>query len=157
MVFKDLEKLVLLLKNSDVGEFEWEKNKEKLRIRMKGHGDTVAQVSYAPPPIAPVSAPVQDEQVVAHSSSTSSKSKSNSNEGKQIISPFVGTYYEAPSPGSPKYVEVGKTIKRGDVLCIIEAMKIMNEIEAEFDGTISEILVKNGDPVEYGQPLFVVS
>ena len=77
-------------------------------------------------------------------------------EGNIIKSPMVGTFYAKPSPDSEPYVEVGKNVKKGDVVCIIEAMKLMNEIESEFDGEIAEILVKDGEPVEYGKPLFRV-
>ena len=77
-------------------------------------------------------------------------------EGNIIKSPMVGTFYAKPSPDSESYVEVGKNVKKGDVVCIIEAMKLMNEIESEFDGEIAEILVKDGEPVEYGKPLFRV-
>lgn len=77
-------------------------------------------------------------------------------EGNVVTSPMVGTFYSKPSPNSEPYVEVGKKVKKGDVLCIIEAMKLMNEIESEFDGEITEILVKDEEPVEYGKPLFVI-
>lgn len=77
-------------------------------------------------------------------------------EGNVVKSPMVGTFYLKPSPDSKPYVEIGQTVKKGDVLCIIEAMKLMNEIESEFDGEIKEILVKDAEPVEYGKPLFVI-
>ena len=77
-------------------------------------------------------------------------------EGNVVTSPMVGTFYSKPSPNSEPYVEVGKKVKKGDVLCIIEAMKLMNEIESEFDGEIIEILVKDEEPVEYGKPLFII-
>lgn len=77
-------------------------------------------------------------------------------DGNVVTSPMVGTFYSKPSPNSEPYVEVGKKVKKGDVLCIIEAMKLMNEIESEFDGEITEILVKDEEPVEYGKPLFVI-
>ncbi len=77
-------------------------------------------------------------------------------EGNVITSPMVGTFYAKPSPDSEPYVEVGSHVKKGDVVCIVEAMKLMNEIESEFEGEITEILVKNGEPVEYGKPLFRV-
>ena len=83
-----------------------------------------------------------------------SQESSKAEEGNIVKSPMVGTFYLKPDPNSVPYVEVGQTVKKGDVLCIIEAMKLMNEIESEFDGTISEILVKDGEMVEYGKPLF---
>ncbi len=87
---------------------------------------------------------------------TETNVKNIKEEGNLIVSPMVGTFYAKPSPDSSPYVEVGSTVKKGDVVCIIEAMKLMNEIESEFDGEIVEILVKNGEPVEYGKPLFRV-
>jgi acetyl-CoA carboxylase biotin carboxyl carrier protein len=76
--------------------------------------------------------------------------------GHVVKSPMVGTFYRSPSPGAPSFVEIGKTVKPGDTLCIIEAMKLLNEIEAEVAGNVLEVLVENGQPVEYGQPLFVI-
>ena len=85
------------------------------------------------------------------------ESKTSNNENKKIVkAPMVGTFYLKPSPTSEAYVEIGKTVKKGDTLCIIEAMKLMNEIESEFDGKIIEICVKDGETVEYGKPLFVI-
>lgn len=84
----------------------------------------------------------------------SSENKTQENEGNIVKSPMVGTFYLRPDPNSEPYVEVGKVVKKGDVLCIIEAMKLMNEIESEFDGEVAEILVKDGEMVEYGKPLF---
>ena len=85
------------------------------------------------------------------------ESKTSNNENKKIVkAPMVGTFYLKPSPTSEAYVEIGKTVKKGDTLCIIEAMKLMNEIESEFDGKIIEICVKDGEAVEYGKPLFVI-
>lgn len=86
----------------------------------------------------------------------SEKQEEKIEEGNVVTSPMVGTFYSKPSPNSEPYVEVGKKVKKGDVLCIIEAMKLMNEIESEFDGEITEILVKDEEPVEYGKPLFVI-
>src|SRR5690606_19007171 len=85
-----------------------------------------------------------------------SKPAAPASKGKQVLSPFVGTFYRAPAPGKEPYVKVGQTVKPGQVLCIIEAMKLMNEIEAEFAGRVVEILVEDGQPVEFGEPLFVV-
>lgn len=85
------------------------------------------------------------------------ESKTSNNENRKIVkAPMVGTFYLKPSPTSEAYVEIGKTVKKGDTLCIIEAMKLMNEIESEFDGKIIEICVKDGEAVEYGKPLFVI-
>ena len=81
---------------------------------------------------------------------------SNVIDGNIVKSPMVGTFYSKPSPNSDPYVEIGKQVKKGDILCIIEAMKLMNEIESEFDGEIKEIFIKDGEPVEYGKPLFII-
>ncbi len=82
--------------------------------------------------------------------------KNDAYDGNILKSPMVGTFYAKPNPNSAPYVEVGKKVKKGDIVCIIEAMKLMNEIESEFDGEIKEILVKDGEPVEYGKPLFII-
>lgn len=91
----------------------------------------------------------QEEKVI-----NEAQENNNQAEGKIVTSPMVGTFYLKPSPNAKPYVEIGKQVKKGDVLCIIEAMKLMNEIESEEEGTIAEILVKDGEPVEYGKPLF---
>jgi acetyl-CoA carboxylase biotin carboxyl carrier protein len=91
--------------------------------------------------------------VQAHSSSGASPTPSNQ---KQVTSPFVGTFYRAPSPEAGPYVKEGQSVKKGDTLCIVEAMKLMNEIESDFSGKIVSILVENGQPVEFGEPLFVI-
>ena len=91
----------------------------------------------------------QEEKVI-----NEAQENNNQAEGKIVTSPMVGTFYLKPSPNAKPYIEIGKQVKKGDVLCIIEAMKLMNEIECEEEGTIAEILVKDGEPVEYGKPLF---
>lgn len=100
---------------------------------------------------------VENRKVVAKEiieQNVSQESNTQENTGNIVKSPMVGTFYLRPDPNSEPYVEIGKTVKKGDVLCIIEAMKLMNEIESEFDGVIAEILVKDGEMVEYGKPLF---
>lgn len=153
MISKDLESLIILLKKAGVGEFEWEKNKEKIRIKMKG-ADPQPAVSYAAAP-APYPMPMKSASKKSREKPAAKAAAAPvPDNAKTVISPFVGTYYEAPSPGAPKYCSVGQQVSKGDALCIIEAMKIMNEIESEYAGKVVEILVKNGDPVEFGQPLF---
>ena len=93
---------------------------------------------------------------IENNEENNSYKEKNVHDGNILKSPMVGTFYTKPSPNSAPYVEVGTTVKKGDILCIIEAMKLMNEIESEFDGEIKEILVKDGEPVEYGKPLFVI-
>ena len=97
---------------------------------------------------------VKQESVVTEHIQEINEAKEVKKEGNLVKSPMVGTFYSKPAPGENPFVEVGKTVKKGDVLCIIEAMKLMNEIESEFDGEIKEILVKDGEAVEYGKPLF---
>ena len=101
-----------------------------------------------------VAAPAAGVSVPAASAPDSAKPATTEEAGTKVSSPFVGTFYRAPSPEAAVFVEVGQTVKKGQVLCIVEAMKLMNEIEAESDGKVAEILAENGDPVEYGQTLF---
>jgi len=115
----------------------------------------VAAPSPAPVVAAPVAAPVAAVASAAPAAATAPAQEEEA--GLHIIkSPIVGTFYECPSPGSPPFVKVGDTVKTGQVLCIVEAMKLMNEIESEVSGEIAKCLVSNGQPVEYGQPLFAI-
>jgi acetyl-CoA carboxylase biotin carboxyl carrier protein len=146
MLLKELEKIIRLVEKSEIAELEWEKNKERIRIRKDFVGSPAPIVTYSGP--ANQVAPVQAAQAAAPA-----KTESRT---KDVLSPFVGTFYGSPAPTSPKYVEVGARVKKGDVVCIIEAMKIMNEIEAEFPGKVVAMLAKDGQPVQYGQPLFQI-
>lgn len=148
MLLKELEKIIRLVEKSEIAELEWEKNKERIRIRKPGN-DAPAMVSYSAP------APAAAAKAAAAPAVTEAP-KAESSRAKEVLSPFVGTFYASPAPGTPKYVEVGQRVKKGDVLCIIEAMKIMNEIEAEWAGKVVNILVKDGQPVQYGQALYQV-
>ncbi len=154
MLLKELEKIIKLVERSEIAELEWEKNKERIRIRKDFQGPAQT-ISYSAPIAAPVSASAKTATAGA-AESVATSPKAESARSKEVLSPFVGTFYAAASPTAAKYVEVGSRVKKGDVLCIIEAMKIMNEIEAEFPGKIVSILVKDGQPVQYGQPLFQV-
>jgi len=139
MELKQLEALIATLKEGGVTEFEYED--ESYRIRL-GRGQVTAvapaMVSSAPPSASPASIPTSENDTVF------------------VTSPFVGTFYRAASPDAEPFVTDGATISKGQALCIVEAMKLMNEIEAEFAGTIVKILVENGQSVEYGQKLFEV-
>ncbi|MGE3261218.1 MAG: acetyl-CoA carboxylase biotin carboxyl carrier protein [Bacteriovoracia bacterium] len=148
MLLKELEKIIRLVEKSEIAELEWEKNKERIRIRKDFAGAPVPTVTYASS-----AAPAAKQPEAALIAPTPAKVESRN---KEVLSPFVGTFYASPAPTSPKYVEVGGRVKKGDVLCIIEAMKIMNEIEAEFPGKVVSMLVKDGQPVQYGQPLFQI-
>src|SRR4051795_461558 len=160
---KEIRELIEFLKEQDIAEFELERGDVKLRIK-RGNAGAPQVVAIAPaapvlahapavippspaaspqastPPSAPIAAPAEDELTGAHI----------------IKSPIVGTFYESPSPGAPPFVKPGDPVSVGQVLCIVEAMKLMNEIESDFSGTIIKRFVDNGQPVEYGQPLFAV-
>ena len=146
MDLRKLKKLIDLVEESGIAEIEVTEGEEKVRITRS----TVAQTVYAPAPVAaaPASAPAA---AAAPAAAPAARDLSAAQK-----SPMVGTFYRAASPSSPAFVEVGQTVKAGDTLCIIEAMKLMNEIEAEKSGVIKEILVENGTPVEYGEPLFII-
>jgi len=153
---KEIKEILAVLKDSDVSELELERGGGvRLKIRrgpIPAAGGTMMQpvVMQAPPTGAsPVAAPPSGSTGASPAAPAAAEKP-----GKMITSPFVGTFYRAASPEAPNYVEVGQAVKKGAVLCIVEAMKLMNEIEAEFDGKVAEIFVENGQPVEYGQPLF---
>ena len=149
MDLRKLKKLIDLVEESGIAEIEVTEGEEKVRITRA----TAAQpVFAAPAAIAPVAvAPVAAAPAPAVSAAPAVRDLSNAQK-----SPMVGTFYRAPGPNAPAFVEIGQQVKAGDTLCIIEAMKLMNEIEAEKSGVIKEILVDNGTPVEYGEPLFII-
>lgn len=143
----DVEKIraiIEALEKTDITRFEYESDDERLTIRREKEVVTagVAPVVAATAPVA-AAAPAEAE-----------KAEPEKKPGHIVTSPFVGTFYRAPSPESPPFVDVGQTVQKGQTLCIVEAMKLMNEIEAEVAGTVAEIFVENGEPVEFGQPLF---
>ena len=149
MDIRKVKKLIELLEESGIDELEIREGEESVRISR--HSKTPAQPYYAPAPVAaPVAAPAAP---VAAAAEAPSAPKLN---GTVVKSPMVGTFYRTPAPGSPAFVEDGKTVKKGDTICIVEAMKMMNHIEAEVSGVIESILVENGQPVEYDQPLFTI-
>ena len=149
MDLRKLKKLIDLVEESGIAEIEVTEGEEKVRITRA----TAAQpVFAAPAAIAPVAAtPVAAAPAPAVSAAPAVRDLSNAQK-----SPMVGTFYRAPGPNAPAFVEIGQQVKAGDTLCIIEAMKLMNELEAEKSGVIKEILVDNGTPVEYGEPLFII-
>lgn len=147
MDLRKLKTLIDLVAESDIAELEVTEGESKVRI-VKSSGAAQNQVvmmqpqqsmpqTVSAPVAAPPAAPVEVEGVI-------------------VKSPMVGTFYRASAPGNPAFVEVGATVKEGDTLCIIEAMKLLNEIDADASGVIKQILVENGQPVEFGQPLFVI-
>ncbi|EPJ79641.1 acetyl-CoA carboxylase [Pseudomonas syringae] len=149
MDIRKVKKLIELLEESGIDELEIREGEESVRISR--HSKTPAQQYYAPAPMpAPAAAPVAAPVAAAEAPSAP---KLN---GTVVKSPMVGTFYRTPAPTSPAFVEVGQTVKKGDTICIVEAMKMMNHIEAEVSGVIESILVENGQPVEYDQPLFTI-
>ena len=157
---KEIKELIELLVEKDIAEFQIERGDVKLHIK-RGVERAAPIVQVAP--VVPVAAAVaQDASAAVSVASTPAASAPATAVAATVEdadltivkSPIVGTYYEAPSPGSPPFVKVGDTVKEGQVLCIIEAMKLMNEIEADVSGEIVKMFVPNGSPVEYGMPLF---
>ncbi|RJX76009.1 acetyl-CoA carboxylase biotin carboxyl carrier protein [Pseudomonas sp. LS-2] len=151
MDIRKVKKLIELLEESGIDELEIREGEESVRISR--HSKTPAQQYYAPAPMAAPAAPAPAAAPIAAAAEAPSAPKLN---GTVVKSPMVGTFYRTPAPGSPAFVEVGKTVKKGDTICIVEAMKMMNHIEAEVSGVIESILVENGQPVEYDQPLFTI-
>lgn len=153
MDIRKVKKLIELLEESGIDELEIREGEESVRISR--HSKTAAQPVYAQAPAfaAPAPAPAAAAPAAAAAESAPAAPKLN---GNVVRSPMVGTFYRAASPTSANFVEVGQSVKKGDILCIVEAMKIMNHIEAEVSGTIESILVENGQPVEFDQPLFTI-
>lgn len=152
MDLRKLKKLIDLVEESGIAEIEVTEGEEKVRITRTTAAAAPIYAAPAPAAAAPVAAPVAAAPAAAAPAATPA-ARDLSNAQK---SPMVGTFYRAPGPNAAAFVEVGKQVKAGDTLCIIEAMKLMNEIEAEKSGVVKEILVENGTPVEYGEPLFII-
>lgn len=154
MDIRKIKKLIELLEESDVEELEIKEGDDSVRINRRRSSDGMQMMHYAQPQqsYAPSQAPAPQG-----GSGEESASKPSEPKGHQMRSPMVGTFYRAASPTSSPFVEVGQSVKAGDTICIIEAMKMMNQIEADKSGTVTEILVENGQPVEFDQPLFIIS
>ena len=152
---KEIKQIVDLMKKSDLTEFAVEEENFKLKIKRDTGKEAQPQiVSYAPAAPAPQAAPAAAEAPAGPAASAAAPADDNAT---YITSPMVGTFYSSPSPESPAYVKSGDKVSNDSIVCIIEAMKIMNEIQAEQSGSIAEVLVENGQPVEYGQRLFRLS
>lgn len=156
MDIRKIKKLIELLEESNIGELEIKEGEESVRIAR--NSGTVQYVtapapSYAAAPAAPVAVPAAAPAVAATPAAVAAPAVN----GHVVKSPMVGTVYRSPSPGAPAFVEVGKQVKVGDVICIIEAMKMMNQIQADKAGTIEAILVEDGSPVEFDQPLVTIA
>jgi acetyl-CoA carboxylase biotin carboxyl carrier protein len=148
MDLRKLKTLIELVESSGIAELEISEGEERVRITRTAAS---AQQSYAPSP-----QPILAAAVTPAATPTPEPPKPAAAEGHVVKSPMVGTFYRSASPGSKAFVDVGQTVNSGDTLCIIEAMKLLNEIEADQNGVIKAILVENGQPVEFGQPLFVI-
>ena len=147
----EIRKLIKLVESSDITEIEVCEGETSVRISRQNH---VASVAAAPQAYAtPVAAPAAP---VAEAPAAAPVAPEAPDDAHVVKSPMVGTFYSAPSPDSDAFVSVGQQVKKGETLCIIEAMKLMNEIEAEYNGVVEEILVENAMPLEFGQPIFVV-
>lgn len=153
MDIRKIKKLIELLEESDIGEIEIKEGEESVRISRGGPATTTMIQPQYIPQAAPAPAPVAAEASPTSSSDTGSDVSLS---GHIIKSPMVGTFYRSPSPSSPPFVEVGKHVKAGDVVCIVEAMKMMNQIEADKSGVIEAILIEDGEPVEFDQPMITI-
>ena len=152
MDIRKVKKLIELLEESNIGEIEIKEGEESVRISRYGN-QPAAPVAYAAPaPAAPAPAAAAAEAAPEASAPAAAPVADNA-----VLSPMVGTFYRAPSPDAASFVEVGQTVRVGDVLCIVEAMKMMNQIEADKSGVVEAILVEDGQPVEYDQPLIIIA
>ncbi len=155
MDLKLIKNILDLISESDVNEVSLEEGDFKIKVKKAAN---VEQVTYTQPmatPQAPTPAAVP-QPTAANTTSSQQENANDQADGDVVKSPIVGTFYESPSPDSDVFVKVGDKVSKGDTLCIIEAMKIMNEIEAEFGGTVQKIIVNDGQPVEFEQPLFII-
>lgn len=163
MDLSQLEKILELMGRHQVAELDWKNESVRLQLRTQGAFAPVMgaaapmpQVWMPQPQMMPAPQAAPAPKADAKTDSGAAKSAAPASNQKQVLSPFVGTFYRSPSPTAEPYARDGQAVKRGDVLCIIEAMKLMNEIESEYNGKIVSILVENGQPVEFGEPLFLI-
>ena len=156
MDLRKLKTLIDLVAESGISELEVTEGDSKVRIAKNTSVQGQPTLMVQPPAIAAVAAAPLPAAAPAAPAAEASPAEPAEPEGTVVKSPMVGTFYSASAPGNPPYVQVGSAVKAGDTLCIIEAMKLLNEIEAETAGTIKKILVENGSPVEFGQPLFII-
>ena len=152
MDLRKLKKLIDLVQESGIAELEITEGEEKVRIA-RGGATSVTPLAAGAPTAAPGGIVVPPAPAAP---ATAAAAAEAAPEGHVVKSPMVGTFYRSPSPDAKPFVEVGATVKAGETICVLEAMKLMNEIEADASGTIKAILVENGQPVEYGQALFII-
>jgi acetyl-CoA carboxylase biotin carboxyl carrier protein len=153
MDIRKVKKLIELLDESGISEIEITEGEESVRITRNPPSVAAPAPAYVTPAFA---APVPEAPPAAPPATAAAPAAADESDGYAVTAPMVGTFYAASSPGSPPFVQVGDHVNEGDTLCIVEAMKMMNQIEAEVSGTVKSIRVQSGDPVEYGQILFVI-
>jgi len=163
MDFSDIERILELVRVHDLAEFELERDGLKLRVRKAGasptfHAAPLHMMAAAPPPAAlpSIAAPPPAAPRAAIAGAVPAEADAESVELAVVKSPIVGTFYRCPEPGAPSFVDIGQRVKKDQVLCIIEAMKLMNEITSEYDGEVVSAYVENGKPVQYGERLFAI-
>jgi acetyl-CoA carboxylase biotin carboxyl carrier protein len=154
MDIRKVKKLIELLEESGIAEIEIKEGEEAVRISRAPTGGVVPQFYAAPP--APAPAPAVAPAAAPAAAAAPAPLARRKDDANLVTAPMVGTFYAAASPTAKPFVAVGDTVKEGDVLCIIEAMKMMNQIESDRAGKVTAIMARNGDPVEFGQPLFVI-
>jgi len=153
MDIRKVKKLIELLDESGISEIEITEGEESVRITRNAPSVAAPAPAYVAPAFV---APPPEASPLAPPAAAAAPAAVDDADGYEVTAPMVGTFYAAPSPGSPPFVQVGDHVNEGDTLCIVEAMKMMNQIEAEVSGTVKSIRVQSGDPVEYGQILFVI-
>ena len=159
MDLKDIKAIIDLMKKNSVSEFELEKEDFKIKLKRSPNGGVAAPVTYEEAPLVTYAPPLAIAQapIAAAPASAPAAGSAAANTGEaEIKSPMIGTFYRSPSPEAGPYVEVGMEVTPDTVVCIIEAMKVMNEIKAEARGVITQVLIENAKPVEFGQPLFKI-
>jgi acetyl-CoA carboxylase biotin carboxyl carrier protein len=154
--FDDIERILELMRLHDLAEFELERDGLKVRARKTATGYTAAPVSPVIPNGAPAALPPLAIPAAAPPLAAPAEAEEESVELAVVKSPIVGTFYRSPEPGAASFVEIGERVKKDQVLCIIEAMKLMNEITSEYDGEVISVYVENGKPVQYGERLFAI-
>ena len=154
MDLRKLKKLIDLVQESGIAELEITEGEEKVKI-VKGGAAAASGAATSAAAAPPEAAPAVRES--ARPSAPAAQEADAAQEGQLVKAPMVGTFYRSPSPDAKPFAEVGQTVKKGDTVCIIEAMKLMNEIETDVSGVVKAVLVENGQPVEYGQPLFLIA
>jgi acetyl-CoA carboxylase biotin carboxyl carrier protein len=151
MDIRKVKKLIEMLENSSLNEIVIKEGEESVKLVKSAGFNQAPQMISAPPQV--IDQPVTEQKL---SEETNEEIKPKTIDGKSINSPMVGTFYSSPNPGADSFVKVGDKVSEGDVLCIIEAMKMMNEVKSDYNGVIKEILISDAEPVEYGEALFII-